>query len=99
MAKQSQMRALLTIGKMGKRFQENESPWRDWSVNRSLGVGWDEQRESHRRWIPTGGIWWDSLRSSHPTSLAPRSLFGVTLERLGNFRRGGIARVEQQAVA
>jgi hypothetical protein len=24
-AKQSQMRALLTIGKMGKRFQENES--------------------------------------------------------------------------
>ncbi|HWB09971.1 MAG TPA: hypothetical protein VG826_12135 [Pirellulales bacterium] len=28
MAKQSRMRALLTIGKMGKRFQENEPRWR-----------------------------------------------------------------------
>src|SRR5579863_5038084 len=38
-AKQSQMRALLTIGKMGKRFQENETLRRYRSLARA-GVGW-----------------------------------------------------------
>src|SRR5215469_11976068 len=61
------MRALLTIGKIGKRFQENETrqryrtarilevaglvpttPFRGAKGDKDR-VGWDEQRESHRR--------------------------------------------------
>jgi hypothetical protein len=45
-AKQSQMRALLTIGKMGKRFQENESPWH---YRMTVGACWNRTEGFSKR--------------------------------------------------
>jgi len=88
-AKRSQMRALLTIGKMGKRFQKNESLRRYRSLVRSLSEGSQAQGVAVGDATPRRANRFRDSSRPHPGPLpeGEGEAVGVTLSRSGQMPR------------